>query len=489
MDIQPFVTPGLGNSSWLLASGDAAVLVDPQRDVRRFLDAADRRGWRITHVIETHRHNDYVSGALEVRAATGAELVLPARGRYELPHLGADEGTSIEVGDLRLVAMATPGHAPEHLAWQVIEGGDTVPSAVFTGGSLLAGSAGRTDLAGPEMVDMLTRAQHATLHRLAALPEHVRVLPTHGSGSFCSAGPPRVERETSIGEERRTNPLLADLDVEAFRVTLLRDLGRVPAYFRHMGPINRAGAPLIRARVRRRRLPAGVVAGMMDSGVVVVDARDRREFARAHVPGSIHVEGTDAFSSWVGAVVPFGSSLVLVVPDGPAAIVDELVTQLRRVGYDNVLGTLDGGIDAWAETGRPLGSFPISTAAELGRRLGAGERPRILDVRQPAEWRTGTLPDSTTVFVGDLPRVIEHLDHDVEWTVVCRSGARASIAGSLLAGHGLRARVVASGGVPDLLHGTPSQAAILSVAPRSSSRASREGAMPSEGGRAASVGR
>lgn len=463
MEIQPFVTPGLGNSSWLIASGNEAALVDPQRDVQRYLDAADRRGWRITQVIETHCHNDYLSGALEIRKATGADLVLPARGGYTFPHRGADEGTAVAVGNLQLIAMATPGHTPEHLAWQVIEDSSGVPSAVLTGGSLLAGSAGRTDLLGPARIDELTQAQHGTLRRLAALPERVRILPTHGSGSFCSAAPPRVERETTIGEERRHNPLLRVIDPGAFRTALLGGLGRTPAYFRHVAPINRAGAPLLATRARPGHLSADVVAGLMAAGVVVVDARDRWSFAEAHIPGSIHVEGTDAFSSWVGAVVPFGSSLVLVVPDGPDAITDELTTQLRRVGYDAVFGRLDGGIDAWAASGGPLRSLPAVDAVVLAEELRNGARPAILDVRQPTEWREGTLPNSITVFVGDVPGALRQLDHDVEWTVVCRSGARASIAASLLDRHGLRVRAIASGGVPSILAELPAHTTTIAA--------------------------
>ena len=386
------------------------------------------------------------------------EIVLPARGGYTFRHRAADEGTAVAVGDLQLVAMATPGHTPEHLAWQVIEDATGVPSAVFTGGSLLVGSAGRTDLLGPASLEELTRSQHATLLRLSALPDHVRILPTHGSGSFCSAGPASVDRETTVGEERRANPLLSMVDASLFRKLLLGGLGRTPAYFRHMAPINRAGAALSSTRARPDRLSADIVASLMAAGVFLVDARDRWSFAEAHIPGSIHVEGTEAFATWVGAVVPFGSSLVLLQPDGPGTIVDELTLQLQRVGYDVVLGSIDGGVEAWAASGRGLRSLPAIAWRELADTFDTGERPAILDVRQPTEWREGTLPGSTTVFVGDLPDVIDGLDHDIEWTVVCRSGARASIAGSLLDRHGIRARVVASGGVPDLLgrHGAPS---------------------------------
>ena len=193
MDLELFQTPGLGDSSYLLASDREAVLVDPQREAWRFVEAARQRGWRIRHVLETHVHNDYLSGALETRAATEAEIVAPARGGYEFEHRAVEDGDAVEIGGLRLTALATPGHTPEHLAWLVTDlatgRADPAPSAVFSGGSLLVGSVGRTDLLGPALTDALTRDQQRSLQRLAELPASTKVLPTHGAGSFCSAGP------------------------------------------------------------------------------------------------------------------------------------------------------------------------------------------------------------------------------------------------------------------------------------------------------------
>ncbi len=199
MDVEVFVTGGLGDNSYLLVSGDEAAVVDPQRDAWRFIRAAEKRGAVIRAVLETHVHNDYVSGAHEVRAATGAQIVAPAKGRYEFPHRPADEGDELPLGDLNLVAMATPGHTFEHLCWLASDGG--TPAAVFTGGSLLVGSAGRPDLLGDNHTVELTRAQHTTLQRLAALPGTVRVLPTHGAGSFCVAAMPNTQRTSTIRAE------------------------------------------------------------------------------------------------------------------------------------------------------------------------------------------------------------------------------------------------------------------------------------------------
>ncbi|MEO5704026.1 MAG: MBL fold metallo-hydrolase, partial [Candidatus Limnocylindrales bacterium] len=249
MDLELFVTPGLGDASYLLASGRDAALVDPQRDAWRFLEVAERRGWRVRHVLETHVHNDYLSGALETQAATGAEIAAPARGGYEFPHRAVDEGDFVEIGSLRLTAWATPGHTPEHLAWAVedLSSSDSLatgtPDAVFTGGSLIVGSAGRTDLLGAVLTNALTSDQQRSLQRLAELPDSVEVLPTHGAGSFCSAGPASSSRVSSIGAERFANPTfaLAGAAPELFRAQALGDLGRFPAYYAHMAGLNRQG--------------------------------------------------------------------------------------------------------------------------------------------------------------------------------------------------------------------------------------------------------
>ena len=457
MDIEMFLTPGLGDATWLIGSEGEAALVDPQRDVARFLEAADRRGWRITHVLETHCHNDYISGALEVRAATGAEIVAPARGGYRFAHRAADEGHAVALGGISLVAMATPGHTPEHLAWQVVGGTDGRPEAVLTGGSLLVGTAGRPDLLGPDLTPGLTDDQFRSLRRLARFPDSVRVLPTHGAGSFCSAGPAGTGRSSTMGAERATNELLQTVQPARFSSLLLGGLGRWPAYYGHMAEINRSGAPLLRGVRAPAPLPPAIVADLLARGVWVVDGRDRWAYAEGHIPGSVHVEATDSFASWVGAVVPFGAAVVLVLPADRPDIGPDLVTDLARIGYDAVVGVLEGGIDAWLADGRPTATMTMTSLPSVSARLADPERVRVLDVRQPTEWRTGTVPGSTSIFLGDLPGRIGELDPDTTWLVMCRSGMRAAIGGSLLEAAGLRAEVVGAGGVPDWLAEHPAR--------------------------------
>ncbi len=294
MDLEIVLTPGLGNATYLVASDGEAAVVDPPRDAWRVSAAAAARGWRLTHVLETHVHNDYLSGALELRATDGVEIVAPARGRYDFHHRAADEGDEIRVGGLRLVARATPGHTPEHLAWDVMPDGASVPTAILTGGSLMVGSAGRTDLLGPAMTEELTAAQYRSLRALAALPDEVGVLPTHGSGSFCAAGPMDAARTSTIGTERMRNPLFQAAEEAIFRSTMLAGLAPYPAYYAHMAPINRAGPPILGTLPVVPALDPAGVRDAIAAGVHVVDGRSRRTFAAGHLPG-LPERGTDRF--------------------------------------------------------------------------------------------------------------------------------------------------------------------------------------------------
>ncbi|HJW20866.1 MAG TPA: MBL fold metallo-hydrolase [Candidatus Limnocylindrales bacterium] len=452
MQLAPFATLGLGDTSYLLAGEGEAVLVDPQRDAWRFVEAARQHGWRITHVLETHVHNDYVSGALETRAATGAEIVAPARGGYEFPIRGADEGESLEVGDMRLSALATPGHTPEHLAWLVHRADanpDEPPIAVFSGGSLLVGSVGRTDLLGPALTAALAADQQRSLRRLAGLPDTVAILPTHGAGSFCSAGPVGGRPTTTIGAERLMNPVFgsASLSEESFRERLLGGLGLYPAYYGQMAAINRRGPEVLNGAPRPPALDVPAFEATVAGGAAIVDGRDRASFAAGHVPGSLNVELNDSFASYVGWLLPFDAPIALVLPDpGPEAL-SEAVIQLLRIGYGHVDGWLSEGVDAWQAAGRPIDSYPIVAIREAA--AGATADPTsttVLDVRQPNEWRAGVIPGSRQIFVADLPSRLGELPKDRPVTVLCASGHRSSIAASVLDRAGFDVRLVAQGG-------------------------------------------
>ena len=447
-DLEVFATPSLGDNSYLAAVGRDAVLIDPQRDVWRFLAAAEDRGLTVRYVLETHVHNDYVSGALEVRAATGAKLVAPAGGHYTFPYRAMAEGDEIRLPGLTLRAMETPGHTPEHVAYLVFEDDAPDPVAVFTGGSLILGSAGRTDLAGDERAEELTRAQFHSIRRLSALGDDTLVLPTHGAGSFCAASAPTEERTSTVGEQREQNPALLVKDEDVFVRQQLSGLLAFPAYYRHMGGINRSGPAVLGRLPVVHPLSAEDLVGKVDAGASIVDARDRLAFAAAHLPGSINVELDDDFATYVGWVVPFGAPLVLVLPEPFDAAAQEAITQLIRVGYERVEGYLAGGIEAWRAEGRHLDDYAAGDLDELERRSTGDGRVRVLDVRQPREWDAGRIPGSLQVFIGDLPRRLGQIPRDREVWTICASGRRASVAASLLDRAGIRVGLVAREGVP-----------------------------------------
>ncbi|HEX6197643.1 MAG TPA: MBL fold metallo-hydrolase [Jiangellaceae bacterium] len=447
MNFEVFTTPGLGDNSYLVRSGDEAVVVDPQRDAWRFLAAAEQLGVRVRAVLETHVHNDYVSGAHEIRSATGATLIMPAEGRYEFAFEAAEDGHEITIGDLRLVALATPGHTPEHVSWLAFRAGLDQPDAAFTGGSLLVGSAGRTDLLGPDFTAELTRAQYESLGKLAGLGDDVAVLPTHGAGSFCVAAMPTTKATSTVGDERRRNLLVRAADYQEFVTELQAELMAYPTYYANMAPINRAGAPVLGRLPEPPAMDASAVDAAAQRGVWVIDGRDRESFAAAHIPGSINIELNSGFAGYVGWMLPFDAPVILVLPDPVDDSLAEALTQLFRIGWASVQGYLDGGFEGWRKHGGAISSYDVVTAADLCDVQQRGDRPYVLDVRQELEWGWGTVPDSHLVFVADLPRELKTLPHDEPVWVICSNGHRAAIAASLLDREGIAPKLIGVGGV------------------------------------------
>jgi hydroxyacylglutathione hydrolase len=451
MDLEVVVTPGLGDNSYVVASRGEAVVVDPQRDAGRFLHVATSRRWRITHVLETHVHNDYLSGAVEIKTATGAEIGAPARGGYSFGHRALAGGDEVRIGDVRLVALETPGHTPEHLSYLAYSGDEPEPVAAFTGGSLMVGGAGRTDLLGTDRAEELAGLQFASLRKLAALPPDVEVLPTHGAGSFCGAGRAPAARTSTIGAELKRNVALRETDRAVSVHRQLSGLLDYPAYYRHMAALNRAGPSLLAEVPPPKPLsPQELEARLDDPGVRIVDARSRWEFAAAHIPGSLNVELQDDFSAYVGWLTPFNAPLALILPEPAAEALNEAMLHLLRIGYERVAGWLDGGVEAWYDTGREVRSYPTTDVEELCRAHRSGGKPGVLDVRQRIEWDAGHIPGSRHVFVGDLPGRLDDLPSGEVWTI-CATGFRSSIAASLMDGAGVPVRLVARGGVEEWL--------------------------------------
>jgi glyoxylase-like metal-dependent hydrolase (beta-lactamase superfamily II)/rhodanese-related sulfurtransferase len=381
MDVVSFRTPGLGDQSYLLVHDGKGLLVDPQRDIDRFLSAAADRDVELRFVLETHLHNDYVSGGEQAARSAGAELVLPAAAAPAYRHTPAFHQEDIKAAGMTIRPLHTPGHTPEHTSYLVFLEGE--PVALFSGGSLLVASAGRPDLLGTARARSLARLQYGSLHRLAGLPRTVGLYPTHGEGSFCTAS--NAGRFTStVGDEIDTNPLLAVGDPEQFADRLLATPMPIPAFYQYMGPANTLGVP----PMPPVRVPEITVADLDDQpeGTQVVDIRPRTTMASGFLPGSLGVEMGEDLGSWVGWLIPHQSPLVLVAE--PGQDVTEAVTQLAQIGIDTVRGVLrDPGA---AATER----FGLVDVPELRRRL-SDPATQVLDVRMPNEWAEVRLDGAT----------------------------------------------------------------------------------------------
>src|SRR6266568_3846443 len=395
------------------------------RGQRPYLGLAAAHGLRVAFTADTHVHADFVSGGREL-AGLGARLLAPAGSGLEFPHDELRDGGDLDLGGLTLRALATPGHTPEHLSYLLLDGAQ--PVAVFTGGALIVGGVARTDLADPARTEEWTRAAYRSALTLLALPGGLAAYPTHGPGSFCSAGE-TGEHATTIGRERAGNPLLAGAGEDAFTRRVLDRLGSYPAYFARMPAVNRRGAPRHgTSRPVLAALTAAHVAELAAGGATIVDARPIAGFAACHIPGALSDELRPAFATWLGWLASPDRPLIVVLDPGQDR--GELVEAALLVGYDNLTGELDGGMDAWQAAGLSTASIPLVDPA-------TGHLPRgrrVLDVRQHGEWASGHLPGAVHAELGTLagPAAAAGLG-DGPLAVMCGHGERAMTGASLLA--------------------------------------------------------
>jgi rhodanese-related sulfurtransferase/glyoxylase-like metal-dependent hydrolase (beta-lactamase superfamily II) len=432
--IVPIVDEGLGNTSYLVDLDDGrALVVDPSRDQRAMHQALSARGLRVAFAADTHLHADFLSGVRQLFATDSTTVLASAAGRREFDHIGLREGDEIDLGGLRLQAWATPGHTDEHLSYLLLDGAR--PIGVFTGGSLLVGAAARTDLVDPARTEELARAQYRSVQRLLSLPDEVAVWPTHGAGSFCAA-PAGGQRTSTIGAERTGNALLRKGDEDSFVAELIAGLGSYPPYFRRLGEANRLGPAVLPRRLDLELLTPTAVAAAQAGGATIVDVRPVAEFASAHVPGALSIELRPAFATWLGWLADHDRPVVLV--RDPDQDLDEVLWQSAKIGYENIVGELGGGMDAWTTVGLATSSIPLT---------GPSTEPglRVLDIRQASEFRAGHVPGAVHVELGDIPAAGDGLG-DVPTVVLCGHGERAMGAASLLTARGhTRVSVLAGG--------------------------------------------
>jgi glyoxylase-like metal-dependent hydrolase (beta-lactamase superfamily II)/rhodanese-related sulfurtransferase len=441
VEVQLFRDAGLGNGSYLIdVGGRRGVLVDPDRRAGRYLAAAEEAGMQIVGVMDTHLHADFVSGSLDVRSETGAELYEPAEAGVSFPHRPVGPGERLDVGDVEIEVRATPGHSPEHVSYVFRRGGDPSP-VLFSGGALIVGGAARSDLAGPELTDHLTHHQYETLHRaFSDLPDETRLMPTHGGGSFCSAGSGGKQTST-LGEERRTNRLLS-MSEDEFLTSWPASFPRTPAYFARMREVNWSG-PRLRKDIEMPRplTPEAFAAAASEPGTVTVDVRDPASYATAHGEGALAIPFRDSFPTWLGWLVPGDTRILLVLGDRP---LQDVVDACVLVGYERFAGYLDGGMEAWRAAGLPVRSLPAIGPEDVVAWLEKGAQP--LDVREPDELELGAVAGAVQIPLGDLPQHVAAIPPGRPLLVYCASGMRSTTAASVLERAGVGPVVNLSGG-------------------------------------------
>ncbi len=419
-------TPGLGDRSYIAHDGEIAVVVDPQRDIDRVLVAARQADVRIALVAETHMHNDYVTGGLDLAQRVGAEYLVHAADEVGFTRHPVRPGDEVEAGSLRVAVIATPGHTPTHLAFSIAEAG--VTRAVFTGGSMLYGAVGRTDLAGADLTDRLTRDQWRSVRRLAAdLSPEVEVFPTHGFGSFCSSAKTSGSSTSTVGQERAENVACLTDDEDEFVRSLLSGLTAYPRYYTHMGDINRNG-PAPWHLTPPDTLDAAAVRRRIHAGEWVVDLRGRRAFAGGHLKGSIGVELGDQFATYLGWIIPWGTPVTLL---GGSEEVAEAQVALAQIGIDRVAGAGTRAVEQLA-AGAPLSAYEVLDFPGAAAALNNADRDAvILDVRRDDERAASRITGAVHIPLQDLEARMDEVPHR-PLLVHCGTGFRAGIAAGLL---------------------------------------------------------
>ena len=422
--IEIIETSGLGDRSYLAIEGETAVVVDPQRDIDRVLSLLQRHNARLAYVFETHIHNDYVTGGLELAQRTGAEYVVAADDDVSFERTPIRDGDVLTAGGMHVRALHTPGHTYHHLSY-VLEDAQGNPQAVFTGGSMLFGTSGRTDLLGEEHTDTLTRKQYSSLRRLAAeLPAQTKIYPTHGFGSFCSATPATGDAST-IEDEKRNNAALT-MQEQEYVDTLLSGLDVYPAYYERMAPINRQGPEPVDLSLPGQVDPAEL-RGRIEAGEWVVDLRERTAFAAGHLAGSLGFELSTNFVTYLGWLYRWGTPLTLI--GDSMEQVAEAKRELVRIGIDSFAGVAAGDITALADGGE-VRSYPVTDFAGLAKTR-TERKVHVLDARRNDERAQGGVKNSQHIPIHELGDRLDEVPEGEVW-VYCGSGYRASIAASIL---------------------------------------------------------
>jgi hydroxyacylglutathione hydrolase len=432
MYFKQFYLACLAHASYLIGSDGEAVVVDPQRDVDQYIEEAARQNLTIKHVIETHLHADFVSGHRELAKRTGAKIYFGSQAQARFEHVPVKEGDEVRLGNVKLRFLETPGHTPESICILVFDEEESEnPAAVLTGDTMFIGDVGRPDLLGATMSpQQLAGMLYDSLHqKLLTLPDSVKVFPAHGAGSMCGRN---ISSETSstIGEQRKFNYALRPMAREEFIDMMTTDLPEAPAYFGQDAQLNREGPVALDELPTLAELDPSDVMKLRDEGAVILDTRSADQYGTGHIPGSLNIGLGGQFATWAGTLIQLKSPVVLVAENEER--VQEARLRLARVGHENVVGFLGGGILSWHQANLPLAATEQISVDELERRIKEGTAEQLLDVRRPGEWTSGHIKQAVHIPLNKLRENVGRLDPEKKTTAICAGGFRSSAATSVL---------------------------------------------------------
>ena len=430
MHVEIIKTASLGNRGYLVHDGTVAVAVDVQRDFQRWTQFAKEAQVKITHVLETHMHNDYVTGGYKLAQEVGALYVVPTKSGQSFAAHEVQDDEVILVGNLTVRALHTPGHTPHHMSYEVVDG---VKSAVFTGGGVLYGTVGRPDLISKEMTQPLAEAQYESAQKLVEkVEESAQVFPTHGFGSFCSSAPGTGADASTLAEEKKVNIAYTSASKQDFISTIIAGLGAYPRYYAHMGKMNQDGPSEMTIRPIES-LDADQLKSMLAHDEWVIDIRDRKAYAASHPQGAAGFEMADSFSTYLGWLIPWGDALTLV--GDSKEDLEAAQVQLGRIGMDQFVAHATDDMTSYFAAGEKQ-SYSVKNFEDLQKAM-EDESQYVLDVRTPEDWKVSHVKDSVNIPLYDLLDRVDELPKDQKIWVHCASGYRASIAVSLLDRSGL----------------------------------------------------
>lgn len=446
MFVQQFFVKGLAHSSYLLGGNDTCAIIDPRRDIGIYLQAAKDMGMKITHILETHLHADFISGHMDLAKKTGAVIYAPKSGKCKFPHKAVSEGNKFRIEDMEITVLETPGHTPEHISFVVTDHGrGNDPVAVFCGDTLFVGDVGRPDLFPGIACKLAEKLYHSLRDKLLKLPPFCEVFPAHGAGSLCGRAM-GAKRTSTIGYEKKYNAALQIKNIKKFIESLTTNMPAAPDHFSRCSAINRDGPALV------AKLPAVFPLSPDEfekkskkAGTIILDIRSYEAFGGQHIPGSYHIDLKGNFATFAGWILPPGKDILLVTANAEESL--EAAVWLRRVGLDRVVGFLEDGLFAWAKAGKPTRHVCQISAVELNDIIRKGEKMTLVDVRAPREYESYHIKGAVNIPAPDIRTRFREIDKESSIAVMCSTGHRSSLAASLLKQNGFKKVCNVAGGM------------------------------------------